>query len=136
VSGDVFLSRTESDELDRDLAERCWNLDEIDAGYRKFIAQRSSAQDEALAALQRRVRLTDSYRRFPYSDPDLPRVLLPSSWSGWAAHELFVALHNGLRAQAEAEVERITGLPVVNSHRVRIDDGWVSYSDGASAVRS
>jgi phenylacetic acid degradation operon negative regulatory protein len=46
------------------------------------------------------VRLVDDYRRFPFLDPDLPAPLLPPAWRGQAAHEVFVAAYEALRAPA------------------------------------
>jgi phenylacetic acid degradation operon negative regulatory protein len=53
------------------------------------------------AAFRTRFLLTHEFRRFPFSDPDLPDVLLPADWVGGTARELFLACHKRLRKQAE-----------------------------------
>jgi phenylacetic acid degradation operon negative regulatory protein len=58
-----------------------------------------------------RTRLTDEYRHFPFRDPDLPQELLPAGWMGQRAHYVFRDAH--LRLAAEAEIERITGVPML-----------------------
>ena len=129
IASDVFLSRTGDVDGDRSLAERGWDLAGLDRLYRDFaaahdVAEPATSDDEALV---RRVHLTDDYRRFPFTDPDLPAVLLPASWSGPRAHAVFVQRHGELRDAATAAVERLTGLRVEGAHRVFLEDGAVGY---------
>lgn len=128
--GDVFLTRTDDLDKDRDLAARAWDLAALGDEYRRFV-ERYEAPLDALtddAALVRRVRLTDDYRRFPYADPDLPARLLPADWAGAVAHALFAERHTALRDAAVRAVEAGSGLRVTDPHRVVYDGARVTYS--------
>lgn len=130
IGADVFLSRTGDLDRDRSIAARGWDLDALDRLYADFCATHDSdappvSDDDALA---RRVCLTDDYRRFPFTDPDLPAVLLPTAWNGPRAHEVFVRRHGELRTAATTAIERLTGLEVRGAHRVYLDDGAVGYT--------
>ncbi|WP_051162462.1 PaaX family transcriptional regulator [Nocardia brevicatena] len=92
---------------DRLIADRCWDLRELDSDYQTFIERfrpklaryrRGLAGPEALVE---RMELVQDYRRYPFRDPDLPEVLLPAGWRGRAAHEVFTEAHELLRAPAE-----------------------------------
>lgn len=73
------------------LVRQAWDLDAIRAGYDQFLDQFGAADvADPLAAV---VDLVHSWRRFPFTDPLLPRELLPSPWSGDAAAHLFAARH-------------------------------------------
>ena len=52
-------------------------------------------------ALVTRIHLVHSYRKFPFSDPDLPAELLPDDWPGTRAHDLFLALYEALAGPAQ-----------------------------------
>ena len=45
------------------------------------------------AALRAQTRLVHEWRRFPFLDPRLPAQLLPDSWSGAKAADLFHTRH-------------------------------------------
>jgi phenylacetic acid degradation operon negative regulatory protein len=45
--------------------------------------------------------LTHRFRRFPFSDPDLPDALLPPGWVGTAARAAFLEYNRKLRRRAE-----------------------------------
>ena len=55
-------------------------------------------------ALVSRTRATYRWFVFAVTDPDLPQTLLPNRWPRAAAHDLFVALVDGLASLA---VERV-----------------------------
>lgn len=137
VSADVFLTRTDDLEHDRGLAGRCWDLNAINLEYQRFFRKHDRPTDTLgdERALIRSVELTDDYRRFPFTDPDLPSELLPADWSGWRAHRLFAEMHNELCERAEAAVGRIVGLPVVDAYRVRVDNGLLAFTQGAGGSR-
>jgi phenylacetic acid degradation operon negative regulatory protein len=103
----VFFARSRSAAEDRALVQRCWDLAALDHRYASFLAtyapRLSAYQAGALPDEQcfvERVRLVDGYRRFPFLDPDLPAPLLLPAWRGQAAHEVFVAAYEALRAPA------------------------------------
>ncbi len=113
---DLFRSRSEGLEADRDIAARAWDLDRLHQAYAEFLAEyrpRTAAYRSGLLhgpeALVERMRLVADYRRFPFRDPDLPPDLLPAGWPGREAHQLFVDAHALLRGPAEACVDAFLG---------------------------
>ncbi|MBV9028263.1 MAG: phenylacetic acid degradation operon negative regulatory protein PaaX, partial [Candidatus Eremiobacteraeota bacterium] len=82
---------------DRELLERCWDVQAIALAYRGFIAryaprldrERRTAALGDQAALVERLWLVHDYRKFAYIDPGLPSELLPAHWPGTAAASLF-----------------------------------------------
>ena len=52
-------------------------------------------------SFRRRFLLTHEFRRFPFSDPDLPDALLPSDWVGVTVREAFLEYNRKLRRRAE-----------------------------------
>lgn len=100
---DVFTSRTGDPRRDREMARRCWNLEELAAAYRAFIRRTEPrrARAKRLSPEQcfvERIRLLNDYRKFPFRDPDLPADLLPARWVGTRAHSLFRELYDALGA--------------------------------------
>ena len=94
---------------DRALLERCWNVPEIAAAYRAFIAyyqprlarerEREDLTDEA--AFVERLWLVHDYRKFAYVDPGLPSELLPAHWPGTAAAALFREYYAAIEAKSQ-----------------------------------
>lgn len=116
VSIDAFTSQTRSLAEDQNLAQRCWDLSEVQKDYASFIRDfESTPALTGMPALIKRIELTDSYRHFPFRDPDLPLELLPAGWTGKRAHEVFTSEHARLKQHAETVIEQLTGLPV-SSH--------------------
>ncbi|WP_433755714.1 PaaX family transcriptional regulator [Nocardia sp. CA-135398] len=85
----------------RDMVAAAWDLGDIEQHYEDFIDEfgRLSpvTSDEILAA---QIRLVHEWRRFPFLDPQLPGLLLPSNWSGTAATKLFQDKHSAWRESA------------------------------------
>lgn len=111
---DVFRSRSEGPEADRDIAARAWDLGELDgayaellATYRPRLADYRNMSLHGADALSERMRMVHDYRRFPFRDPDLPPDLLPIDWPGREAHQLFIEAHSLLRGPAEACVDAL-----------------------------
>jgi phenylacetic acid degradation operon negative regulatory protein len=104
----LFTSEYRGPLSDRELLERCWNVGEIAAAYRSFIArneprlhrerERRNLGDEA--ALVERLWLVHDYRKFAYVDPGLPSELLPAHWPGTAAAALFREYYAALDAKS------------------------------------
>lgn len=96
-------------DLERLLADS-WDLDEIDARYREFIARYAGTAEafatsdaiEPADAFTTYLGLVDQWRRLPYRDPGLPPEVLPAGWAAPAAGELFERLVAVLREQALA----------------------------------
>ncbi|MCR1786129.1 hypothetical protein KVF89_26595 [Nocardioides carbamazepini] len=109
---DFFTCQSGSRVRDRELVERCWDLEGLGRDYADFLARHrttaAALRAEPLspeAALVARTRLIHEYRKFPFRDPDLPGELLPASWPGAAAYDLFMELHGSLGAGAEEAVD-------------------------------
>jgi phenylacetic acid degradation operon negative regulatory protein len=96
-----------------DLASRVaqwWELDRIDALYRDFITTyqpllrrwvgRAPAAELGAEAFADYVRALTTWRQLPYLDPGLPVGLLPPTWSGSAAAQLFADLKSTLESLA------------------------------------
>jgi phenylacetic acid degradation operon negative regulatory protein len=77
------------------MVQAAWDLAEVERHYEDFIDEFSSTRprsaDELFVA---QVRLVHEWRRFPFLDPQLPRLLLPPHWSGTKATALFEKKHN------------------------------------------
>lgn len=102
--------------VDRAMAGRCWDLDDLNEDYRALLRTYRKRMSIYYAsglspeeALIERMRLTYDYRKFPFRDPDLPTELLPAGWLGREAHELFLEAHELLRAPAEKFYDEIAG---------------------------
>jgi phenylacetic acid degradation operon negative regulatory protein len=88
------------------VVSRAWDLDRLGARYAEFLerVRAETASTDALAdgdAFRRRFLLTHEFRRFPFSDPDLPDPLLPPGWVGSAARQAFLDYNVRLRQAAE-----------------------------------
>lgn len=99
----VFLARTGTFVPDQELIRRAWDLDTLGQRYQRFIeafeTRLAQSDPDRFVAL---VELVHEWRRFPFGDPEIPDELLPSTWPGHAAKQLFDACHAtwSLRATA------------------------------------
>ena len=93
----------------RALAQKSWNLDDIDARYDEFVGRyrpvyravdKSSSVDPPLA-FQIRTLLIQEYRKILLRDPLLPVDLLPDGWHGLAAYQLCRNLYRAVFAPAD-----------------------------------
>jgi phenylacetic acid degradation operon negative regulatory protein len=84
-----------------------WDLDDIEARYELFLG--AFAAEDAADPVARLIELVHAWRRFPATDPALPRALLPQPWSGEAAATLFRARHDRWAPAARATWQRIDG---------------------------
>ena len=87
------------------MVRQAWDLDAVAARYREFLDEFAPAR--AADPLARLVELVHAWRRFPSLDPELPRELLPSDWSGERAAKLFAKRHARWAADATAEWARL-----------------------------
>jgi len=72
------------------------------------------------AAVQARTEIMDAYRQFPIVDPELPIELMPANWPRAKAREVFVAVYDGLAAQAQEHVRTlVTRFSDSPSHDIR-----------------
>jgi phenylacetic acid degradation operon negative regulatory protein len=91
-----------------------WDLTEIEAGYRVFVADHETLLVQLRAglispatALTARTRVFEAWRGFPGIDPDLPAALLPAGWPRAQAHAVFAELYDGLGELAELRFRQI-----------------------------
>ena len=93
------------------LVARIWDLPRINSQYAAFIDKYQSEYADCRARFStldpgecfvRRFMIIHEYRRFPFSDPNLPPELLPNDWHGHAAAKLFQDYHTLLADQANA----------------------------------
>lgn len=98
----ILRSTTASNDEDGDLARRAWDLEELALAYVSFCQVHSEPKpttvEQSFRAL---VALVHDWRRFPFTDPELPSELLPRGWSGNAAAALFQTQHDKLCADAQ-----------------------------------
>lgn len=79
-----------------------WQLDRVEQRYTAFLQAFTDDRAEGpAAAFRAQLRLVQEWRRFPFLDPALPALLLPSTWPGPAAAELFHARHDAWHAAAQ-----------------------------------
>jgi phenylacetic acid degradation operon negative regulatory protein len=104
---DLLEASTGSLARDRELARRCWDLDEVASAYGRFveryrprIERYEGGEFAGAEALVEHIELVHEYRKFPFVDPDLPRELLPSDWIGTVAHAVFLQGYELLREPA------------------------------------
>ena len=88
------------------IVARAWDLEKVGARYRQFLQEIRPALREGdhlddRESFRRRFMLTHEFRRFPFTDPDLPDALLPPAWVGTEAKEAFLAYNRKLRSRAE-----------------------------------
>jgi len=113
---DLLRARSKGLPADRDMAERCWDLDSLNSDYQTFL-ERYRAElpryrsgrvgpDEALVE---RIELFREWRKFPFRDPALPLELLPARWLGHDAYQLFTEVSELLRPAAERAIDEVTG---------------------------
>jgi phenylacetic acid degradation operon negative regulatory protein len=88
------------------LVRQAWDLDALERRYQSFLA--AFRAGDAGDPLVRTVELVHAWRRFPWIDPVLPAVLLPSPWSGRAAGELFARLHARWSPDASAAWQQLS----------------------------
>ncbi|MFL5806441.1 MAG: PaaX family transcriptional regulator C-terminal domain-containing protein [Roseiflexaceae bacterium] len=116
---DLFSGLYQRSTSDRALIERCWDLPALEAEYRQFIARYeaeyadlrslgaarlSAAPDMCFA---RRFWITHEFQRFPRQDPGLPVALLPPSWIGFSARQLFDGYRQLLGPYANQFVDKV-----------------------------
>lgn len=103
----------------RELARSCWNLESIAAEYRAFIGRfrpirrllgGAPSLDPEDCFLVRTLLMHD-FRRVLLHDPQLPRQLLPESWSGGEARQLCRELYAVTWRAAERHLAAICETP-------------------------
>ncbi len=81
---------------------RSWDLRALEERYENFVDEFAGVDPSGeRAVLQAQIRLVHEWRRFPFLDPQLPVALLPASWSGTKAAEVFHGKHAEWRGTAQ-----------------------------------
>lgn len=100
----IFSARFDGPVDVGELVRRCWDLPSIAARYDAFVKHYAPRYERDAARARKgalphaeafvdRFALTHDFRRFPFTDPDLPADLLPRDWPGARARELFERYH-------------------------------------------
>ncbi len=129
---DFFEARNKGPHESKDIVQRCWDLDEINARYRTFIDHYSlkfqkyqkakdSGELKDTDAFVERTILVHEYRKFLFFDPGLPEELLPSGWLGNEAAKLFSDYYRLLAVPANRFFESVYE---VSDHRARSEKGY------------
>lgn len=91
------------------VVEQAWALDDVERRYRDFLADVAAQSGGSDAeAFRAQVLLVQQWRRFPFLDPGLPAALLPGTWPGAAAAQLFHDRHAQWHDGAQRWWEQIT----------------------------
>ncbi len=102
-----------------EVVSRCWDLGSLNQEYADFLDtyeaafkddSRKTRRGKALvpsACFRQRFWLTLEYSQFPRRDPNLPGSLLPSSWLGVRASDIFSQYHELLKQPAEQFVRDV-----------------------------
>ncbi len=88
------------------LVARAWDLPDLERRYDRFLAEFGEVApvgDQDVFRAQ--TRLIHEWRRFPFVDPGLPDSLLPATWPGRRARELFIRRHDEWAPVAQAWFE-------------------------------
>lgn len=97
---DFFYARYDGPQTSRALAQKCWNVGEVNQRYSEFLAHFEPLFVQSQISLLRqelsdrecfvaRSKLVHEYRKFLFIDPALPEELLPEDWAGHRAVTLF-----------------------------------------------
>ena len=101
----------ELDGADEDLVERLWDPPALAAAYRRWLddAQRlvseAGPDPDERTSFAVRSTLLHEWRKFLFSDPGLPKELLPPDWPGQMAADYFDAESARLLPAASAYVD-------------------------------
>lgn len=99
--------------LEQEMVAAAWDLDEVAAGYERFIDDFGALKPRNPdAVLRAQTRLVHEWRRFPFLDPLLPTELLPPQWSGVTATKLFNDKHLRWREQAQTRWAELAAIEV------------------------
>lgn len=115
---DFFVADYKGPQANRALVEKSWPLQEIERKYQDFIStyskqyiiHQSMMNDGRMSDAEcfvERTNLVHEYRKFLFSDPGLPKELLPEIWSGNHAALLFEQYYKLLAQPANHFFEEV-----------------------------
>lgn len=93
------------------VVEQAWDLKHLEQGYKDFLKQYQEIslafnhQTNAEQAFLLRILLVHDFRRLLLRDPMLPASLLPASWTGSEARQLFNRLYLQLQEASEEHLD-------------------------------
>lgn len=91
------------------MVSRAWDLTGLEQRYGAFLADFSALEPDGPAEiLHAQTRMVHEWRRFPFLDPQLPRMLLPANWSGSQAAGLFHRRHAEWQPAASRRWDEMT----------------------------
>ncbi|MGD8814254.1 MAG: PaaX family transcriptional regulator C-terminal domain-containing protein [Anaerolineales bacterium] len=103
----------------QEIVKRCWGLDVLNRDYTAFLQNYEPAFLECRQKINKgiplqpancfrqRFWLTLEYSQFPRRDPNLPPDLLPSTWQGSRASQVFTEFHRLLKEPSERFVNDV-----------------------------
>jgi len=93
-----------------------WNLALLEDRYERFVKDHSEITDQVRGrelspqeAFALYIPILTNWRGLPYLDPGLPPEILPETWHGEQARQLFAELHDLLAAKASAHAHLVIG---------------------------
>jgi len=98
---DIFDASPDDAGRSRELVERCWDLDGLQATYRQFaddwepvLRRWQGAADELSprSAFRDSIAVVADWRRLPLGDPGLPAELLPDGWQRDRARRIYFSV--------------------------------------------
>lgn len=115
---DFFVSSYRGPQEDKALVEKSWPLQEIEGKYQDFIStysrqfivhqsMMSKGQMSDAECFVERTKLVHEYRKFLFTDPGLPKELLPDIWNGNHATLLFEQYYKLLAQPASCFFEEV-----------------------------
>ena len=110
---------------DRELLNKCWDIEKIADAYRDFIRAYEPVgsgveRDDDLNdedAFVERLWLVHDYRKFVYVDPGLPSTLLPAHWPGTTAAALFREYYAALKKKSQRYFHLCSRVPNGAEHK-------------------
>lgn len=115
---DFFIAEYKGPNENKQLIEKCWNLEEINDKYNEFISHYSQKYIIDKNKIQKgemtdaecfveRTNLVHEYRKFLFIDPGLPDELLPAKWLGSHAASLFSEYYKELAEPSSRFFEQV-----------------------------
>jgi len=99
----VLRSTAGTADDDAALVARAWDLDHLAEMYDAFNSVHAVHRPpDAEGSFRAVVELVHSWRRFPFTDPELPTDLLPENWPGATAADVFRDRHADLSPAARS----------------------------------
>jgi phenylacetic acid degradation operon negative regulatory protein len=115
VRAERFLARHDGDSLG--LVRRAWDIEGLSRAYARWLADAEQVVGDTInpsdeIAFATRSHLVHEWRKFLFLDPGLPRELLPVTWAGAEAADIYDAESGRLQAAASRFVDSCLTLNV------------------------